>query len=37
MKYAAGVDVEENDGCVSEGDPWFLKMVNSLKGTEHQE
>ena len=30
-----GVDIKENDGCISEGNPWFLQMVYSLKGIEH--
>ena len=35
MKYTSGVDIEENNGCVTEDDPWFLKMVYSLEGSGH--
>ena len=25
------VELEENDGCLSEDDPWFLKIIYNLK------
>ena len=33
-KVYCDVDVEENNGCITEGGLWFLEMVYSLKDTE---
>ena len=33
MEHATGVDIKENDGCISKNDSWFLKIP---KGTEHR-
>ena len=37
MKYVTSIDIEENDGCISDNNPLFLKTVYSLRDTENQE